>query len=162
MYKEYESKGLIYKVDEYGNIFGKRGKIKQRLTDDGYCIVTIGATDKGRNLQLVHRIVAQLFIENNDCLKKEINHIDGNKENNYYKNLEWVTHKENMEHASKNKLFNDRRGSLNGRTKLTEKDVLKIRDLYLNGTHKSELKEKYNITTKSIENIVNYKTWKHI
>lgn len=62
----------------------------------------------------VHRLVASVFIENPNG-KEEVNHIDGNTFNNYVgckqlnyndSNLEWVTRKENMEHASKNGLIN--------------------------------------------------------
>lgn len=45
----------------------------------------------------VHQLVARAFIPNGEQ-KKEVNHKDRNKENNTIENLEWVTHKENMEH----------------------------------------------------------------
>ena len=67
---------------------------------------------------LVHRVVAQAFIPN-PYNKKEINHIDGNKENNKVDNLEWVTHLENMQHASKNGLMPK---------KLRARPVYKIKD----------------------------------
>lgn len=47
---------------------------------------------------LIHRLVAETYIENFNN-KSQVNHIDGNKYNNYYLNLEWVTPTENLKHS---------------------------------------------------------------
>lgn len=67
--------------------------------------------------------------------------------------------KENKhKHSSRSKS-----GSLNGRAKLTEKDVITIRKLYKEGITTSELYEKYpQVTKTTIRGVINNKTWKHL
>ena len=54
--------------------------------------------NKRKHVRMVHRLVAETFIGPAPD-GKEVNHIDGDKLNNHWGNLEWVTHAENMQKA---------------------------------------------------------------
>jgi hypothetical protein len=53
-------------------------------------------------------------------------------------------------------------GSKNGRAKLTEADVLEIREQYKDGAKQTHLASKYGVGQDAISAIVNRKTWRHI
>ena len=89
-----------YEVSTYGNIRNKITQkiLKGRLTKSGYLQVSlkIDETNKFSN-RYIHRLVAIYWIDNPKN-KREVNHKDGNKENNNINNLEWVTSSENQKH----------------------------------------------------------------
>lgn len=76
--------------------------IKQKHNKDGYQFVTLSKNGQLQN-HYVHRLVAETFIPN-PANKPQVNHIDGNKTNNFINNLEWVSVSENAKHAYKNGL----------------------------------------------------------
>lgn len=56
-----------------------------------------------------------------------------------------------------------RKGEHNGRAKLTEKDVLKIRDLHEKGISNSEIYKLYpHLTTSTIRDVINKNTWTYL
>ena len=90
-----------YKCSNKGRIKNiKTNKIlKGTNRPNGYAFIDLYNFEehKRKNAQ-IHRIVALLFVENPEN-KPCVNHIDGNKINNVYSNLEWCTHLENVRHA---------------------------------------------------------------
>lgn len=69
--------------------------IKISKYNNGYCFVTLSKNGKNEQI-LLHRLVMKTFVGNS---KLEVNHKDGNKENNNINNLEYVTHSENQFHS---------------------------------------------------------------
>jgi hypothetical protein len=100
-----------YEVSNFGEVMGidrwvpsihgerfKKGVVKNKKTDkDGYFRVYLSKSSKKKQY-MVHRIVAQAFIENS-INHPVVNHIDGNKQNNTEENLEWCTRSHNDLHA---------------------------------------------------------------
>ena len=88
-----------YQITSWGRVYNKKTErfIKQEPTAKGYLRVDL-YNDEGRKHMKVHRLVASVFVPNPDG-KPQVNHRDGNKRNNSYINLEWVTDEENKEKA---------------------------------------------------------------
>lgn len=92
-----------------------------------------------------------------------IDHKDGNRWNNDINNLDGVTVDENNNRAKENGLLNPRIGIDNGMSKLSEEDVLKIKEIYSNGKHtQKDIGEMYNVSQTAISDIINKKRWKHL
>ena len=94
-----------YQVSNLGRIRSKKGILKPIKSSNGYLHIFL--YNNGIKKQfLLHRLVCKAFKKNIYNLS-EINHIDGNKENNNINNLEWCTRKENVHHfLLSNKLNN--------------------------------------------------------
>lgn len=82
--------------------------LKAQVNRYGYSCVRVSYAGKKHTIR-IHREVALAFILNRDG-KPQVNHIDGDKGNNHYKNLEWCTNSENQLHAVKNNLRQVRSG----------------------------------------------------
>lgn len=167
--KNYEG---CYMISNLGNVktlsrcvngsLRKERILKQKIHRDGYRMVTL-QKDKKRNYILVHRLVALHFIENKHN-KPCVNHIDGNKGNNYVENLEWATVKENSNHAVSLGLCPHSVGETNIKSKLKNSDIINIRKKWdgLYPYNQSDLSIEYKVSKSSIAKILKKETWKHI
>ena len=87
-----------YEISSWGRIRNKKGQILSPYKNHkGY--LKIGLMKDGKDhKKRIHRLVAETFIANPENLP-EVNHKDGNKENNSFTNLEWVSGEQNRAHA---------------------------------------------------------------
>jgi len=110
-----------YEITKEGQVINKlTGKIvKPQRNGKGYLRVAVG-----KKLMFVHRMVAEKYIPNPEN-KPQVNHKDGNKENNRVENLEWVSNQQNRNHAVNKGL--QIHGEKCPWAKLTEKQVEFIR-----------------------------------
>ncbi len=141
----------------------KRTEKPRMLTNsllfNGYLRVGLSKNDVNIGNK-VHRLVATAFIENPLC-KSVVNHINGIKTDNRVENLEWCTAKENGTHASQNNLYKSAKGSEHYRTKLTEADVIKIREMG-EAESAASIARKLGISYDCIAQIISRRRWKHI
>ena len=158
-------KSLKKEVNFYSGLYKevKKRKYKERIinlkkTNRGYTNITLYKNGIRKHFN-VHRLVADTFILNPNNLS-EVNHKDGNKENNSINNLEWVTNMENMQHAIRNNLTRKVHGEEVGGVKLTERDVLQICELLKSGTDSlAQIGKKYNVSKHCIFDIKRKKSW---
>lgn len=162
---EISSLGRIRSVDRYittkngRNRFHKGCERKTKLNNRGYEMVSI-YTDGKEKTCLVHRLVAMVFIENINNLP-EVNHKDNDKSNNNADNLEWMTSKDNHTHAIINGFrFQNGQDSVN--SKLSNKEVEAIRDMWINGKFsQQELANSFNVGQTTIGRIVRRESYKN-
>lgn len=128
---EVSDTGLVRSIDRSyyskdGQFHFYKGKLKAILPNKNvkYLQVELYKNNKSHH-RYVHRLVAEAFIDNPENLP-EVNHIDGNRQNNVVSNLEWVTRKGNVKHAITTglKIYKNR---------ISEEDFLKILDKVIQG-----------------------------
>lgn len=109
--------GRVRSMKQYG---GQIGRIMpQTKQHHGYHAVMFWMNNKAY-CRKVHRLVAEAFIQNPDNLK-EVNHIDGNHDNNQVSNLEWITHQANVQHSFDTGIKQPHRWTAEERRKIGDK-----------------------------------------
>ena len=162
--KTIEGYDKYYISDEgkvYSDKYNERRELIPRKCHKGYLYVNLCKNGKYKS-KMIHRLVAKYFLDNySDNL--QVNHIDGNKENNNVSNLEMVTQTENMRHAVKMGLHVSLKGEEYWCSKLTEKEVKEIREKYIPYVYTQKmLAEEYGVSKSDIKLIISKNIWKNI
>jgi hypothetical protein len=145
-----------YSILANGIIYGRTGsQMKTSLINSGYEQIECAG-----KMYRVHRLVCEAFHGPAPTVKAVVRHIDGNKLNNRADNLKWGSYADNWEDARKHGTKGP--GEISGNTKLTEIQVLLIRDEFASGERLCDLGRKYLVTPENIGRIVRRETWQHI
>jgi DNA-binding NarL/FixJ family response regulator len=146
-----------YKVSSMGNVYSEKlgRELMQWHNDHGYKIVHL-YIDGEKFLERVHRLVATAFLEQSPgaCT---VNHKNGVKDDNRLENLEWLSHEDNMKHASLHGLI--KKGSEAAIAKLDEASVELIKLMFIEGLSNQEIANKYGVARGTISKIRQLKTW---
>lgn len=142
--KDYDN----YFIDENGNVYSNhKGNLTTKsffYSYNGYKRVTLWKNGKQKKF-FVHRLVAECFVENKNNYDT-VDHIDGNKINNNYKNLRWLTREKNSALPKAN---------------LSKEQVEYIKKNYVRGNG-LKLSEMFDCDLSMIVKIANGKTYKWI
>lgn len=95
-----DGKKTKYEIGNYGTVRNSKTlkKLNPAIDKKGYERVCLTLKHSKKYTAKVHRLVAEAFIPNPEN-KPTVNHKNGNKRKNYVTNLEWATHKEQVDHV---------------------------------------------------------------
>ena len=157
-----------YLIDEYGNVYNTKTKryIKPTLDKHGCYQIKIYDINGERKSRLIHRLVAMTFLPydknnlyaGNYSNQLTVDHIDGNKTNNYYKNLRWVSFLDNTNLAKKNGHNNPQANY----TPITEELISEIIDDLLNLYSIKDICKRHNVSVGEVQRIKQKRHWKQL
>lgn len=130
IWKEIKGTNGYIEVSNQGRVrsllSGRPRILKSQRDAKGYHRVRV-TIERDKMTFKVHREVAKAFIPNPSTLP-QVNHIDGNKENNSASNLEWVTNKDNVHHAISNGLWETVFSGVNAENEKRKKAIIGYND----------------------------------
>lgn len=145
-----------YYVTDDGRVWSERTQkyLSPQYDKNGYIKVQMRSMDDKSHRYSVHRLVLENFKPVDDMENLQVNHIDGNKQNNNLSNLEWTTCKENIHHAMENNL----RAEINGSAKLTPEQVIEVYRRANNGEQNIALGAEFGVHPDQVGRIKNKKS----
>ena len=157
----YNKQPTFYAVSNTGEIRNiTTGLIlKQKTNRDGYKMLNLGINGK-KITTTVHKLVAEAFLIKPEE-KLVVNHKNGKKNINWYKNLEWITYKENTQHAIANNLAG-RNGTTNPNNKFDEDIIHQICKLLESGVTPTQINRDIPGTLNTAEGIKRGRLWRNV
>jgi len=149
-----------YDCSEEGNVYSLLTNCVLKPYTYAYPSVVLHKDGK-RKTHHIHALVASAFLGERP-IGLVVNHIDSVKTNNHVSNLEYITHKMNVEHAIKIGIRNDV-GEENSYSKLCNEDIPKIRELLASREFtQMQIAKMFGISNYSISLIKTGKTWQSV
>lgn len=164
-----EGENTIYEMNRKGILrYRDTKEIIEHRSLTGYEVYNLIVGNK-RLLLSRHRLLASLFIpipkwyRNNGYNQEHlmINHKDGIKGHDVLDNLEWVTPKENVDHAIEHGLI-DYLGENSYLSTITDEEALRICELLAEGKRPKEVSEITGISEKIVRHIYHGESWKQL
>ncbi|MBC8445739.1 MAG: HNH endonuclease [Chloroflexi bacterium] len=160
---EISNSGVIRRLST--STCGIKGMIRKPHQLRGYNRIILHREGKARLFQ-VHRLVLLAFVGTPLYSSIQANHKNGNRNDNRVENLEWVTPKENREHAIKHLGANfgkANRGEHNGQSKLTESQAKEILRRYATKQiSQAELARQYTVSKTCIWDLIHGRKWQYL
>lgn len=152
----------LYEVSNYGKVRNIKTKRIKSLRHDRYGYLRVTLYPSGKTYT-IHRLVMLTFDPYGTAKdKNQVNHIDGDKENNFIGNLEWCTVKENCIHRSRVLKVGIRRGEDNPSAKITNDTARKIKYGNFAGLNNREIGDLFGVSDEVVRKIRSNLAWKHI
>jgi hypothetical protein len=125
-----------YAIGRNGRVFSFPDKrrmhgavLHNTMSSHGYKTVCLGDSQGKKTKMYIHRLLAQTFLKNPDPITHtQVNHKNGSKIDNRLRNLEWVTHADNVRHAFATGLNYTSEAK---REKLRQKFLMRTEKMYL-------------------------------
>lgn len=146
-----------YLVSDHGRVWSKRSCLwlVPNVDRDGYLLYHLRVKGS-RSVFKAHRLVLSVFDVPQDL---DVNHKDGDKQNNRLSNLEWLSRQDNIAHAKEAGLVAE--GEQTGAAKLSLGQVREIRTRYeMGGVTYAQLAAEFGVCFQNIGYIIQRKTWK--
>ncbi|MDH0749524.1 NUMOD4 motif-containing HNH endonuclease [Pseudomonas sp. GD03842] len=162
---EVSSHGRVRSLDRIcigpsGRTRSRKGALMTQTLDKGYFLVSLFGPD-AKVMRRVHRLVAEAF-HGAPSDGAVVNHIDGNKVNNLYTNLEWTTVQGNTVHSYATGLQLGRKGTAHHNIRITEDDVRNIVRRLSNGERQDSIASEFGISKSQVSLINLGKRWEHL
>lgn len=164
-YRRYFFDGIStdYFIGANGTVYSDHRRRLLSITKNhaGYHMVHMVLGNHKMNVA-VHKLVALTFIGQKPSEVHQVDHVDGNKDNNHYTNLEWVTPSENIKRSLKLGLRKIRSGETHEAVKYPDALIIEALLFLKNGGHIDEAVEKFGISRSYISSVISGNTRKYL
>lgn len=166
LWKEIPFADFKYEVSSYGRVRSycqnAEGKILNPSQIGGFKVVSLKSLSKSKHY-LVHKLVAEMFVEKASSDQTVVIHLDWNKANNHYTNLQWSTKAESYKRMHK-RLQEERKkkGKVVTYSKLKKEEVALIKSMLERGVKQKLIAKMFCVSEMQITRIKRGENWKEI